>query len=165
MVEGPDDLMECDVTLCSNQNFSHLKQVSNKQTGGHYWCRFMTGYLLRSCSSFHSPGRMYSHRCPARRCRSRAAAAAAPWRARTEEEELWGRKTGGAASETREHSANKLRGWDQALPFETLPCRQAQALRIFGSTAEVSRSSPARFQLRTLAANARRRRHCLFSHH
>lgn len=151
--EGPDDLMKCDVILCSDQNFSHNREKTvlrwsfkcellcycdtfphpflwkhhvyspssgyfkvlthqPSRTGGHYWHGFATVYLLHSCSSFHSPGRMYSHRCPARSCRSRAATAAAPWRVRTEGGELRGERWGAAL----DHSTNTLRGWDQTLP-------------------------------------------------
>lgn len=114
----------------------HLKQVSNKpgRTGGHYWCRFMTGYLLHSCSSFHSPGRMYSHRCPARRCRSRAAAAAAPWRARTEEEELWGRKRGCSFRDPwTQHEQTQRMGPNSALWNFTLQTDTGAAhFRIYG---------------------------------
>lgn len=146
----------------------YFKELTHQPgwTGGHYWHGFTTVYLLHSCSSFHSPGRMYSHRYPARSCRSRAATAAAPWRVRIEEEELRGERWGAALDNSGQwHEDTQRMGPNFAFWRETLPCRQTQALRIFGSTAEVSRSAPVRFQLRNLAANARRRRHCLFSHH
>lgn len=103
--------------VCSSSGY--FKELTHQPgwTGGHYWHGFTTVYLLHSCSSSHSAGRMYSHRCPARSCRSRAASAAAPWRVRTEEEELRGERWG-AALDSSGHSTNTLRGWDQTLPSD-----------------------------------------------